>query len=253
MKKSNIFGAVFGAALALSGAATAATTFTTPDIIWGSGNTNRGFTVATNGIIELGLRAHLRNGPSGPSDEIDVGIIQNDEGAYLFDSSFRTSSATDGYAMWNFDWSIYTDMDDTGHTLNNFAYLIGYDTNPGAGETMVYYDPVAGNSYCGNVDTANGAMKDFEAPGCAAGDTVAQNSVNYKWLPGDLGDGEYTITLSAFSDSTYYNHLASVSIDVIVSGGISAVPLPAGLPLLLAGLGALGLLRRRKGVPQLAA
>ena len=69
----------------------------TPEVIFGTGNTNRGFTVA-EGInegagIELGLRAKLRYDSSNscvengnvvgcPNDALDVGIIQQPLGNY---------------------------------------------------------------------------------------------------------------------------------------------------------------------------
>lgn len=62
----------------------------TPEVIFGSGNANRGFEVARDDDmgLELGLRAKLRYGPTGPNDELGEGIIQ-DPGTlnYLLDST----------------------------------------------------------------------------------------------------------------------------------------------------------------------
>jgi hypothetical protein len=57
-------------------------------------------------------------------------------------------------------------------------------------------------------------------------------------LVGGLAPDSFGLTVNSFG---------TLTADYTLTKSVSAVPLPAGLPLLLAGLGAIGLLRRRKG------
>lgn len=234
-------GAIFAAVLAVGNMASAATV--TNDIIFGTGNSNRGFTVQTEGSLELGLRAKLRYGPSGPNDALGVGIIQNSAGDYLFDSNISTATATQ--AMWSFDWTINSNVDGTGGNIDTYTYVLGIDLDPAAATNMFSGNPIGlfSDAAFGNNSTGNGAGTVGFAPSLATTNNIAQNSSNYGFaLPYTffaLGDGLYTIKLSAYDGLSL---VSSVSIDVIVS----SVPLPAGLPLLIVALGGLGLIRRRK-------
>lgn len=228
----------------------------TPDIIWGDGNTNRGFTVVSDGTLELGLRAKLRY-PS-PNDALGVGIVQDGSGAYVFSSGGEPS----GSSIFNFDWGINTNVDGNGADISSSGYyfVIGVDTDPTvANNFAIAYDPfgVDGSGYyVGDNNTANGLKKfsngDFLFPGNETdtfGDNlgnsnVAQNSVQPQWVGGVTGSGQFTFTLSAFDENTE-ELVSSVSIDVIVDAA-APVPLPAGFPLVLGGVGALYVMKRRK-------
>lgn len=243
MKKLKFAGAIFAAVLTVGNMASAATV--TNDVIFGTGNSNHGFTVETEGSLELGLRAKLRYGPSGANDALGVGIIQNVAGDYLFDSNI--SSAPANKAMWNFDWTINSNFDGNGGNLNTYSYAIGIDLDPTAATNMLSGDPIGplSDAAFGDNSTGNGAGTVGFAPLLAFSNNIAQNSSNYGFaLPFTffaLGDGLYTVSLSAFDGGTL---VSSVSINVIVAP--AAVPLPAGLPLLVVALGGLGLIRRRK-------
>ncbi|MEQ8837455.1 MAG: hypothetical protein RID07_11680, partial [Lacipirellulaceae bacterium] len=73
-------------AVALGGSASAVTSFdqnVTPDVIFGSGNANGGFTVDTDNGVELGLRAKLRHNAVGAPENT---FNSNGDGTYTFKS-----------------------------------------------------------------------------------------------------------------------------------------------------------------------
>lgn len=202
----------------------------TPGIIWGEGNTNQGFTTTIVNGLELGLRAKKRF-PS-PNDNIDVGIIQDSQGNYLFDST--GVSLPTNRSIWSFDWSINSDNIDGDRPLTTYSYIIGVDYDPSPLTNLQTYNPLSGQStgyYLGNNSSwinANGnkatsanVAAAIPADGTSAiGSTVsnfniAQNSVNMGFLPGaPVSSGQYQVTLSAFSDSN--DLVASTAINVFV-------------------------------------
>ena len=215
----------------------------TPDIIFGSGNTNRGFTVETVGDLELGLRAKQRY--TSANDAIGVGIVQDAAGNYLFDSTAQTVPA--GRSVWNFDWSINSDIANGTTALDAYSYQIAVDYDPSAAENMLTYDPLSAIStgyYLGTNASGNGSAV-FESGGDENFSlfNVAQNSVNMGFLGAPLGAGQYRVELSAFSGSTL---IGSTSIDVYVDTTPSPIPLPAGGVLLLSGLAGVAALKRRQ-------
>ncbi|WP_245759571.1 VPLPA-CTERM sorting domain-containing protein [Poseidonocella sedimentorum] len=232
-------------AFAMTFAAAAEASTITPDIIWGSGNVNRGFTVETTGSLELGIRAKQR---FPASDAIGVGIVQDVAGNYLFDSS--TSTAPAGRAMWSFDWSVNTNVDGVGGNLNMFTYLIEFDTDATVNENYsIAYDPFSNffsGYYLGTNATTNGEEDGNEynilSPGDLALHNVAQNSVQPQWIGGPTGSGQFGVRLSAFDGGVL---VGSVEIQAIVDDP-APIPLPAAMPLLLAGIGGLGAFARRR-------
>lgn len=229
----------------------------TPGIIWGEGNINQGFTTSIVDGLELGLRAKKRY-PS-PNDSIGVGIIQDAQGNYLFDSTGTTIPAN--RSIWSFDWSINSDINNGINPLTTYSYIIGVDYDPSPLTNLMTYNPLSSTStgyYLGNNDSwintdgdKSSAVNvaDFipAADSLLAGSlmensNIAQNSVNMGFLPGaPLGSGQYVITLSAFSDSN--DLVASTSIDVFVD--TTPVNAPSTITL-LAFCGSILFLRRRK-------
>lgn len=216
----------------------------TPDIIFGSGNTNRGFTVETVGDLELGLRAKQRF--TSANDAIGVGIVQDAAGNYLFDSTGQTVPA--GRSVWNFDWSINSDITNGTTALDAYSYQIAVDYDPSAAENMQTYDPLSAIStgyYLGTNASGNGGAT-FESGGDEDFSlfNVAQNSVNMGFLlAAPVGAGQYRVELSAFSGTAL---VGSTSIDVYVDTTPAPIPLPAGGVLLLSGLAGVAALKRRK-------
>ncbi len=247
---AKIGGMVAGGVLALAGAASAGTI--TPDVIFGTGNANGGFTIASSGNLELGLRAKLRY--DSTSGCASFGCPQN-----VFNQSGSTYSfaSVDGNpppdrAMWNFEWGINTDItgdDNNGYVafLDDYFYELSIDIDPTAGTSFLTYDPLNDplvNYYTGTNSTPNGGGTLVFSGENQSASNVAQQSVNYGFFPVPgipLGSGQFTISLAAF-DRT--GQVASTSIDVIVDA--PAIPLPAGLPLLLGAFGGLALFRRKR-------
>lgn len=229
--------------LAVSAASAATLGDVTPDILYGDGNANGGFTIATSDVLELGLRAHLRydntSGCSGgfgcPQD-----IFNYDSGTntYVFDPA--NSNAPANRSIFNFDFSINTDTADTtdhpSATVSAYTYLLSV-AGPGI-VGVVSFDPIAFflDNAMGYNSTANG---DGVEGGSPALYNVAQNSQNlgFGYSSNPQTPGLYTISLSASNGG---GEVASTSINVRV------VPLPAGLPLLLGAFGGLALLRRKR-------
>ena len=224
----------------------------TPDVIFGSGNANGSFTVGTGGGVEIGLRAKQR---------FPAANIFNYDGTKTYDFVAGEAPGDPTRSLWNFEWSINTDFDSTtGSKLDDFTYSMELDFDPGPGTTFnpfifpTVFDPIKGASF---FDHALGDNTTGNGGGSTASDAadyaskigslnVAQNSWTYSFFP-FLGPfdpntpGIYTISLTAFGTS---GAVASSTIDVVVS----AVPVPAALPLLLSGLIGLGAIgwRRRK-------
>ena len=240
-------------ALLVAGAVSAATVGNvTSNVIYGSGNANGGFTIATNGALELGLRAHVRYDLSGqPQNVFNYNSTTN---TYEFDPA--NSNAPANRSIFNFDWSINTDTADLDgspdQTISNYTYELGVDTNPGLGTSYMTLDPYASiydHSFGYNSTAMNAGL---EAPGggtfasLASTYNVSQQSWNmgFGFLGSPQTPGLYNFYLKAFDD--HGDLAANTSIRVWVGAGVAPVPLPAGLPLLLGAFGGLAMLRRKR-------
>ena len=212
----------------------------TPDVIFGSGNANGDFTVDINNNVELGLRAKQR---------FPAANIFNYNGVDTY--TFLAGEGSPGRPLWNFEWSINTDLDGTsGINLADLTYSLRLDTDPGAGTTFTSFDPIHSLPFfdhsIGDNTTGNGAGVEAtdaaEYAALLAANNVAQNSWAFNWFAviDPLIAGLYTIELTA---SDVNGLLASTSINVNV------IPIPAAFPLLAGALGLLGLFGwRRKRV-----
>jgi hypothetical protein len=225
----------------------------TPDVIFGSGNTNGSFTTDTGGGVEVGLRAKLRHNAAGLPENT---FNSNGDGSYSFAAGV---APTQPYptGVWSFEWSINSNVDGSGVDLGGLFYELGFDSDPGAGQTWTSFDPIndinPGNGQVwwdhsmGDNTTGNGGGASAGSAAAYATalttENVAQNSWKAWWfLPGfnPNASGTYDFYLQA---STTLGGPAIARTEMSVR-----VPSPA-TPLLLAlGLLSLGTIRRRSGV-----
>lgn len=219
--------AVGGAAASISGAAQAAAVYDTslasPGFYNGTGNPNEGFTVNTQGGIELGLGVNNRFiGPVHPTstNQYDVAI----------------GFSTVPLAKWNFEYSV--NVANAGLTLGQIHTLLTI-TNL-ANLQSFSFDPflVGDNAHFDGTNTFNGG-------GALASDAGFQNSENLSFFPlspafgwDPAANGSYLITLALLNESggTIFS----------VDEQINATPIPAALPLFAGGAGLLGFFARRR-------
>ena len=237
----------------------------TPEVIFGSGNTNGSFTVDRANGVELGLRGKLRHNAAGAPENT---FNSNSDGTYSFNAGVAPTQAAPT-AEWSFEWSINSDYDDTsGYFLSSLNYVLGLDSDPTAGTSFVTFDPINGGGCgggaavswdhaIGNNSTGNGGGTKFGgAPVCdtasyataIGANNVAQNSWKPHWFLASSGfdptvDGTYDFYLQA-NDSAGAQ-VARTSMQIIVGDGAAQVPVPATLLLFGAGLLGLGYSRRK--------
>lgn len=269
MKKVGFFAGALAAGLVVftSAAIAAPVDFgvgdVTKNVIMGTGIGNGSFTGVRAGSIEVGLRGKVRY----DSGNIGTDGFGKPSGTYNYDGvrtyTFNQSQfiAPANRSGWNYEWSINTNWD--GNSINGidaFDYLLSIDVNPNPGTSFVIFDPY--NVSPVFFDHSFGNNLTAQSAGIEASTLLDFN--NYKetynlsqqsWNLGFLSPvpatallqsaGIFTIKLDVFEKGTT-DVLAGTSIDIIVS----AVPLPAALPLFGSGLAILGFMgvRRRRRV-----
>lgn len=223
----------------------------TPGVIFGSGNANGGFTVATGNGIQLGLRGKVRYNSLGQPENTFNQV--GNSNTYRFNPS--AGVAPGARATWNWEWSINSNVDGTGANLDQFCYEISiYELSNGpvgaaSGDiingVVTGFDHSFGNNSTTAANDTVGTIANYAT--LIANSNVAQNSSNFAflssffsgtsmdgWARGDLGT--YVITLKAFeklAGGAQGAELLSNSVNIQV------VPLP---PAAFAGLGLLGAL-----------
>lgn len=236
----------------------------TSNAIWGTGNSNGGYTTFRdeNTGIELGLRAKVRF--PVPNDQMGVGLLSQGNGTYgSFDAgAFNANSS----ASWNIDWSINSNYNGNGGNLNNnYTYTLQLDTDPSAGTSFVnaytLNDPIKGDggaldilglSFAGHTFGTNttgpgsgtiGVLGNYST--LLGSNNLVQNSFNPRSASGGIFDptvdGVYTVRLTAYNNGS---EVGTSEIQVIVGNGV--VPEPASLLTWGGIISCVGLIRRRR-------
>jgi hypothetical protein len=228
----------------------------TNEVIFGSGNTNGGFTIDQANGIELGLRGKLRHNAGGAPENT---FNSNGDGTYSFDAGVAPTQSAPT-AVWSFEWSINSNFDGNGGFLDAYSYMLSIDTDPSAAVNLFTFDPindvnagsgvVAWDHSIGDNSTANGAGTESAAndPGTygalISSNNIAQNSWKPHWFIAGFDptvDGTYDFVLTA--KDLNGAELASTSMQIIVGAG-ATIPEPGTMAIFLTGL--LGLVARKK-------
>ncbi|KAA5545512.1 PEP-CTERM sorting domain-containing protein [Roseiconus nitratireducens] len=227
----------------------------TPDVIFGAGNANGAWTINQMGGVELGLRAKLRFDATNQPQNI---FNSNGAGTYTFLSGqptgggFGFASGSPSTAVWNFEWSINSDVAGTsGVNLDDLIYELAIDFDPTSGTDFLKFDPINQpdqDHAIGNNSTANGGGESnpINYASLIANNNVAQNSWNMEFFDSAAfpfnanQNGQYTIRLTAFDVQNQTQIQTEIQ--------VNAVPEPTSMgtfaALALVGVGGLG--RRRR-------
>ena len=242
---TNLLRTFFGAAMLLVGISSyAGAANVTPGVIFGSGNANGDFTINQQNGIEVGLRAKQRYPAANVFnyDGVDTYTFKAGRAADTPSGAGQNASRP----LWNFEWSINSDFDGTsGKNLNDNFYTMIVNFTPTGGTTMGAFalDPInvpyADHALGTNLTTSTTkiiANDESEYGTFIDQNNVAQNSWSMHWFDpyfDPMATGVYNIRLLASGPG-------GIFADTNINIAITAVPLPAALPLYAAGMAVLG-------------
>lgn len=227
----------------------------TPNVIFGSGVTNGGWTVEQASNVEVGLRAKVRFDDAGSPQN-----IFNSAGNGMYFHQFGQHN-NNGRAKWSFEWSINVDLDGTSfRTLDDsdLTYTLRMDSDPGVGATFFEFDPIkdvtcadhatgtnatgeggGATRSCSLIPTA-GEIAVYDADISAA--NVAQNSWQLNFFTSVLPFDPDVVGIYDFE-----LEVAGPDVGVVTTSiQVKVLPEPGSLAILGLGLAGLGVLRRRR-------
>lgn len=212
------------------------------NVIMGSGITNGGWTINQKNGIELGLRAKTRF-PAANDFPSDPGAPKT----YDFKTGNGDGNTNAARPLWNFEFSVNSNYNGNGGNLSDYTYRLSIDTDPSKATDYVSFDVINGATYdhaIGDNGTAEGGGTSYGAGdyfNALDDNNLAQNSWAMNWFAAidPNVEGIYTFMLEAFDGDTL---LASENMRVRVS----AVPVPAALPLFGAALLGMGFIARKR-------
>lgn len=173
----------------------------TPDIIFGSGNTNGSFTTDRKNGIEIGLRAKIPF----------VGTINsNSNGTYSFPVG----------TTWNFDWTVNTDFPgSSGLKVDDLTYQLGIDFDPSLATNFLLFDPITPTPLVpfydhsiGTNATPNGGGNEATDAGDYASLIAANNVLQQSWKHAFF-PVHPTLTYTPDVDGTYAIYLLAKNSD----------------------------------------
>ncbi len=185
----------------------------TPGVYFGTNNSNGNWTISTDSGVELALRGKNRQ---------TLATIDGSSGTYLAETGLCVTCSGVPKAMWSYEFSV------NAGSVTGLTYRLGIDHDPSAAISYAFVNP---QTYWADNAVAPGAFIGF------------QNSENVRFgdTPGGIFNvdtpGLYSFRLEAWNGATLVNS-TTMSVQV--------VPEPETYALMLAGLGALGLVLRRR-------
>jgi hypothetical protein len=217
----------------------------TPEVIFGSGNTQGFFTTGRKNGVEVALRAKIRFPKTSPTLSVSPG-----DGTYILPVGHACDIEGPGgksfswvdwplclaTPKWNYEWSVNTDYDySTGLKVDAFVYELGLDSDPSSKTSYTVFDNITPSLVAPAYDHAMGDNGTLNGGGDAspvsyltniATKNVAQNSWNYEFF-NNLGTslehfdpsvpGEYTIYLKVKEPGSKGKTVAESRITVLVT------------------------------------